>query len=187
MLPHAHPVKVERHDVQAKCHYTNTGVRAVKTYRETSAGLYVARDFVGHPRIRHWQAHLLPAQHLVVCRYAFHGRREHDYYIDVAQISREGGVWSVRDLYLDIVLHDGLGAEIADTDELLAAWEAGFLTSDELRQAIEVAHGTVSELARAEYTLNHWLTAQDLRLEWQSDVQDEQREQKVEIRQTVLS
>ncbi|MFK7600846.1 DUF402 domain-containing protein [Deinococcus sp. SM5_A1] len=177
MLPHAHPVKVERHDVQAKCHYTNTGVRAVKTYRETSAGLYVARDFVGHPRIRHWQAHLLPAQHLVVCRYAFHGRREHDYYIDVAQITREGGVWNVRDLYLDIVLHDGLGAEIADTDELLAAWEAGFLTSDELRQAIEVAHGTVSELARAEYTLNHWLTAQDLRLEWQSDAQDVQMDE----------
>lgn len=172
MLPDAHPVKVERHDVQARCHYTNTGVRAVQTYHETNAGLYVARDFVGHPRIRHWQAHLLPVQNLVVCRYAFHGHREHDYYIDVAQITREGDVWSVRDLYLDIVLHDGLGAEIVDTDELLAAWEAGFLTGVELRQAIEVAHRTVSELAHTEYTLNHWLTAQGLRLEWQADTQE---------------
>ncbi|CAM3625939.1 DUF402 domain-containing protein [Deinococcus frigens] len=174
MLADAHPIKVERHDVRARCHHTNTGVRAVQTYRETGAGLYVARDFVGHPRIRHWQAHLLPAQHLVVCRYAFHGRREHDYYIDVAQISREGGVWTVRDLYLDIVLHDGLGAAIADTDELLAAWEVGFITSEELQQATEVTHRTVLGLAHAGYTLNHWLTAQGLRLEWQNDVQDEQ-------------
>ncbi|MDV6373882.1 DUF402 domain-containing protein [Deinococcus arenicola] len=185
MLPDAHPIKVERHDVQARCHYTNTGVRAVNTYRETDAGLYVARDFVGHPRIRHWQAHLLPAQHLVVCRYAFHECREHDYYIDVAQITREGDVWSVRDLYLDIVLHDGLAAEIADTDELLASWEAGYLTAGELRQAIEVAHHTVAELAHADYSLEQWQTAQGLRLDWQTDTLPDV--QMSEVRQTTLS
>ena len=171
MLADAHPVKVERHDTANHCHHTNTGQRAVNTYRETEAGLYVARDFVGHPRIRHWQAHLLPALNLVVCHYAFHGHREHDFYIDVAQISREGAVWTVRDLYLDIVLHDGLGAEIADTDELLAAWEAGFLTSEDLQLAIEVAHHTMSELARSRYSLNQWLTEQALPLEWQSEAQ----------------
>lgn len=165
----AHPVKVERHDTANFCHHTNTGLRRVNTYRETAAGLYVARDFVGHPRIRHWQAHLLPALNLVVCHYAFHHHREHDYYIDVAQISRDGAVWTVRDLYLDIVLHDGLGAELADTDELLAAWEAGFLTSGELHQAIEVAHRTVSGLARARYGLKRWLTDQALHLTWQGD------------------
>lgn len=171
MLADAHPVKVERHDTATNCHHTNTGRRAVRTYRETPVGLFVARDFVGHARIRHWQAHLLPALNLVVCHYSFHGHREHDFYIDVAQISREGAVWTVRDLYLDIVLHDGLGAEIADTDELLAAWEAGFLTSEDLQQAIEVAHQTVSGLARARYSLNHWLTDQALRLEWHGEVQ----------------
>ncbi|AIZ45465.1 RNA-binding protein [Deinococcus radiopugnans] len=171
MLVDAHPVKVERHDTAQYCHHTNTGQRRVKTYRETSAGLYVARDFVGHPRIRHWQAHLLPDLNLVVCHYGFHGHREHDFYIDVAQVSQDGPVWTVRDLYLDIVLHDGLGAEIADTDELLAAWEAGFLNAEELHQAIEVAHHTVSGLARARYSLNHWLTGQELRLEWQGDAQ----------------
>lgn len=166
MPPTAHPVKVERHDVVAKRHHTNTGVRAVQHYQETNHGLFVARDFVAHPRIRHWQAHLLPTLNLVVCQYDFHGRAEHDYYMDVAQITREGHQWTVRDLYLDVVLHDGLMAEIIDTDELLAARDAGFITEPEMQRAVAVAHHTLSGLARARYNLQTWLDAQGMQLSW---------------------
>ena len=162
----AHPIKEERHDVQALQHHTNTGIRPVRAYRETPVGLYVDRDFVAHPRIRQWQAHLLPLQHLVVCRYHFHGRREHDYYLDVAQITRDGDVWTVRDLYLDIVLHDGLMAEIVDTDELLAAREANFISEREMHRAVAVAHHTLASLARAHYSLQEWQQAQHLPLDW---------------------
>lgn len=161
-----HPVKTERHDPARMEHHTNTGVRAVQTYEERPHGLFVARDFAGHPRVRHWQAHLLPDLDLVVCRYDFHGAREHDYYIDVARISREGGVWAVRDLYLDVVVHDGLGAEILDTDELLAAREAGLIGEAELHHAVAVAHRTLSGLARAGYSLDEWLDTWGLRLDW---------------------
>ncbi|GHF28644.1 hypothetical protein HNQ07_000966 [Deinococcus metalli] len=166
MPGHAHPVKVERHDVRALQHVTNTGTRAVRTYTETPHGLYVDREFVAHPRIRRWQAHLLPMHNLVVCRYDFHGRREHDYYLDVAQITHDGAVWSVRDLYLDIVLHDGLMAEIVDTDELLAAREAAFITEREMHRAVDVAHHTLASLARARYSLREWQAAQHLSLDW---------------------
>lgn len=166
MTPQAHPVKVERHDVSARCHYTNTGARAVHTYRETPFGLFVAREFHAHPRIRHWQAHLIPALNLVVCRYDFHGRREHDYYLDVADISRQGDVWQVRDLYLDLIVHDGLMAEIADTDELLAAREAGYLTEAEMHRAVAIAHTALSGLGRARYVLPDWLARRNMHLHW---------------------
>ncbi|WP_288433665.1 DUF402 domain-containing protein [uncultured Deinococcus sp.] len=161
-----HPVKTERHDPVRMEHHTNTGVRAVRTYEERPHGLFVARDFDRHPRVRHWQAHLLPDLDLVVCRYDFHGPREHDYYIDVAQVSREDGLWAVRDLYLDVVVHDGLGAEILDTDELLAARAADLIGEADLHRAVTVAHRTLSGLAHASYRLDDWLGAQGLRLDW---------------------
>lgn len=162
----AEPVKIERHDVAARRHHTNTGVRAVQLYREHTHGLFVARDFVAHPRIRHWQAHLLPAPGLVVCRYDFHGAREHDFYIDVATVTRAGDLWSVRDHYLDVIVHEGVAAEILDTGELLAAHRAGFIDAAELHHAVTVAHRVLSGLARARYDLGGWLAGEGLALDW---------------------
>ncbi|WP_243398384.1 DUF402 domain-containing protein [Deinococcus koreensis] len=166
MQPAVHPVKVELHDVPAMRHHTNTGIRSVQTYLETDHGLFVAREFIAHPRVRYWQAHLLPAQNVVVCRYDFHGRREHDYHLDIAQITRKGEVWTVRDLYLDILLHDGLMAEIVDTDELLCAHEHGLIDGREMHCAVTVAHATLAALARARYSLRDWQAAQGIRLDW---------------------
>lgn len=162
----AEPVKTERHDVAARQHHTNTGVRAVQLYREHPHGLFVARDFVAHPRIRHWQAHLLPEAGLVVCRYGFHGPREHDFHLDVATVTREGDLWTVRDHYLDVIVHDGAAAEIVDTDELLAAHHAGFIGMPELLHAVAAAHRVLSGLARARYDLGAWLAGEGLALEW---------------------
>lgn len=161
-----HPVKTERHDTINGTHHTNTGVRPVHVYREEPHGLYVSRPFQGHPRIRHWQAHLLPARNLVVCHYDFHHHREHDYYLDVALITARQGLWTVRDLYLDIVLHEGHGAVIVDTDELLAGHAAGFITTEELHLAVEVAHTTLRTLSAAHFNLATWAERQDIRLNW---------------------
>lgn len=138
----------------------------MQAYRETPYGLFVTRPFVNHPRTRHWRAHLIPQLNLVVCRYDFHGVREHDFYLDVATITRQGNVWTVRDLYLDIVVHDGLGAEIVDTDELLAAHHAGLIGDAELYCSLEVAHHTLSGLAQARYDLSAWAATNGLTLDW---------------------
>ncbi|WP_369699453.1 DUF402 domain-containing protein [Deinococcus sp. YIM 77859] len=159
-------MKTERHDVAAGQHHTNTGVRPVHTYREHGHGLFVARDFVAHPRIQHWQAHLLPALGVVVCRYDFHGPREHDYYIDIATITRAGSLWTVRDHYLDVLVHDGMAAQIVDTDELLAAHEAGLIVTPELHGAVAAAHRVLSGLAHARYSVEDWLRTCGVELEW---------------------
>ncbi|GMA16613.1 DUF402 domain-containing protein [Deinococcus metallilatus] len=164
----AEPVKTERHDVGARQHHTNTGIRPVHTYREHAHGLFVARDFVAHPRIRHWQAHLLPALGAVVCRYDFHGLREHDYYIDIATVTRVDDLWTVRDHYLDLLVHEGMAAEIVDTGELLAAHDAGFIGTAELHHAVTTAHQVLSGLARARYELGGWLAGQGIELDWLS-------------------
>ncbi|MFC4427528.1 DUF402 domain-containing protein [Deinococcus navajonensis] len=162
----AHPLKVETHDVEAMCHHTNTGTRTVHTYRETAHGLFVARHFPGHPRIRHWQAHLLPALNMVVCHYDFHGPREHDYYLDIARITRQGQVWTVHDHYLDVIVHEHVCAEIVDTDELLAARQEGYVSEAQVQGAVAVAHDALSGLARANYGLDRWLATRDVALEW---------------------
>lgn len=166
LTPNAHPIKIEKHDTLTHLHHTNNGVRQVMLYRETPHGLFVARPFDNHPRIRFWQAHLLPEQHLVVCKYDFHGHNEHDYYMDIAQIAKEGHLWTVRDLYLDLVLHDGLHAEIVDTDELLDSHQAGYITAGDVHRSVAVAHHTLSGLARARYSLSDWASTQGLELEW---------------------
>lgn len=164
--PDAHQVKTEKHDTNAYIHYTNTGARPVSVYRETRHGLYVSRPFQAHPRIRHWQAHLLPALNLVVCQYDFHHHHEHDFYIDVARITQQDGVWAVRDLYLDVVLHEGQRAEIVDTHELLAGHRAGFISSEELHLAVDTAHRTLAELARQHYVFNNWTALHGIELDW---------------------
>ncbi len=100
----AHPVKTERHDTQAGIHHTNTGQRPVDLYREHRHRLYVSRRFVAHPRVAYWRAHLLPGGvGIQLCRYDFRGERAHDDYIDIASVSRQGHVWTMRDHYLDLL------------------------------------------------------------------------------------
>jgi predicted RNA-binding protein associated with RNAse of E/G family len=167
----AHPVKVERHDTQAGVHHTNTGARPVDLYREHARGLYVSRRFVAHPRVSYWQAHLLPdllpgGLGIQLCHYDFHGERAHDFYIDVASISRQDHVWTVRDHYLDLLVWNGLSAEIADTDELSAALTAGHVSAHEFAAAVTGAHTLLNGLARCGYDVRAWLESQGLNLAW---------------------
>lgn len=166
----AQAIKIERHDTLRHEHHTRTGTRPVEVYREHANGLYVARPFIAHPRIRAWQAHLLPQLGVQLCRYDFHGEREHDYYLDIASITREGPVWSVRDHYLDLIVWDGLSAEIVDTDELLAAHAAGLISTPEMHAAVEGAHRVLHGLAQSRYSVADWLAAQGLQLFWHEDL-----------------
>ncbi|MFC4452282.1 DUF402 domain-containing protein [Deinococcus sonorensis] len=170
--PLAHPIKTERHDTQQLIHHTNTGPRPVDRYVEHQDGLYVARRFIAHPRIRYWQAHLLPRLGIQLCRYDFHGERAHDYYIDVAHISQEQGVWAVRDRYLDVLVWEGLCAEVVDTDELLAAHACSYIGTQELHATMNVAHRVLNALARHAYDVPAWLRAEGVHLTWEAQPQE---------------
>ena len=158
--------KVERHDLARREHHTNTGIRAVERYQVHAAGLAVVRPFTAHPRIRAWQAHLLPALGLQVCRYEFHGPREHDYYIDLATISEAGGVWTLTDHYLDVLVWEGRRAELIDEDEFLAAVQAGYLSAVQARTVRAQAQALLGGLAKHGHDLQAYLADQGVHLEW---------------------
>jgi len=162
----AKPPKVERHDLAWLEHHTNTGIRAVERYQVHAAGLAVARPFTAHPRIRAWQAHLLPALGLQICRYEFHGPREHDYYIDLATISESDGVWTLTDHYLDVLVWEGTRAELIDEDEFLAAVQAGYLSAAQAKTVWAQAQALLLGLAEHGHNLQAYLAAQGVQLEW---------------------
>ncbi|TSA83021.1 DUF402 domain-containing protein [Deinococcus detaillensis] len=159
-LAPAKPPKIERHDLAAKLHHTNTGLRPVDRYCQHSDGLFVSRRFVAHPRIRAWHAHLLPALGLQICRYDFYGVREHDYYLDLATITEDGSVWTMHDHYLDVLIWRGKRAEVVDEDEFLSAALAGYLPQQQAERVWEQARTLLSDLAQHGFELGAYLAAQ---------------------------
>ena len=161
----AKPPKVERHDLRRREHHTNTGIRAVERYQVHAAGLAVVRPFTAHPRIRAWQAHLLPALGLQVCRYEFHGPREHDYYIDLATISQAGGIWTLTDHYLDVLVWEG--ARRIDRSRMNSGRGAGGIPSVSPGKAVWAqAQALLLGLAEHGHDLQAYLAAQNVRLYW---------------------
>ena len=160
--------KIEKHYLARREHHTNTGVRQVGVYQLHQHGLYVARAFVDHPRIRAWQAHLLPGLGLQICRYDFHAEREHDYYLDLATVTVRGEVWELHDHYLDVLLRSGAGARLVDEDELHAAGRAGYVTPDLTRRVTAQASALLSDLKAHKFHLDAYLAARNMALKWQN-------------------
>jgi uncharacterized protein len=103
---------------------------------------------------------------LQLCRYDFHGERDHDYYIDIATITRQGHLWTVRDHYVDLLVWNGLSAEIIDIDELNAALQAGYIGHQEYDAAVAGAHQVLGGLVMHGYDLKRWLNSFGVHLEW---------------------
>ncbi len=83
-----------------------------------------------------------------------------DYYVDMVRVSEQGERWVVRDLYLDILVYEGVKAEIIDTDEYLAAVQEGHLDTEEAAYALTTAHTLLNGLAKHKYSLDAYLRAE---------------------------
>lgn len=163
-----HPPKIELFDVAAMTNTDNKGfVRAVDRYRTTDFGLFMARPVVGHPNIAYFRTWLLPEQGLRVSRWIPQQgiRLDHDVYIDIADIER-GPVWRTTDLYLDILVDDGTGLRVLDTDEIIEAHTAGFLDSVTVQRAFERTFSAVEGITAARYDVEAWL---GIPLTWDDD------------------
>ncbi|MFF5991398.1 DUF402 domain-containing protein [Prauserella flavalba] len=164
-----HPPKRERFDVAARTNTDPKGiVREVEEYRRTPFGLYLARPTPGRRQFHYLESWLLPALGLRVTDFWFSPghERDQDFYLDVVSIETEGDTWLVTDLYLDLVLREGKGVEVLDTDELLAAAEGGLVPREQACRALEITYATVDALASHGYDLARWLSTMDISLSW---------------------
>lgn len=159
-------LKVQIHNLITKTHTVKAGTFPVQIYLEHAHGLYVERDFVGHPIHRHWQAHILPELNLQVCRFTpHHGKPQWDYYIDMVQVQREGRIWRVQDFYLDVTLSQGR-LEVLDTDELFQAASEGLINLEQLALTTQTAHNLINLLAEHGNNLDSALASKGIALEW---------------------
>lgn len=172
MTEHAdtiHPPKTETFDVAA---YTNVDpkgtVREVEEYRVEPFGLYLARPAPGRPQFHFLESWLLPGLGLRITDFWYNPghERNQDFYLDVVGVAREGEVWRSTDWYLDIVLREGRGLDVIDSDELLAASAAGLLSPTDAREALEITYRAVDGLAAHGYKLGAWLSTLDIELTW---------------------
>ena len=167
-----HPVKRETFNT---IDYTNTDpkgfLREVDTYTETEFGLYMARG-ADHPRFGYLESWLLPGLNLRANIFHFRpGVDVHQYfYIDVAEIQRDGALWTTRDLYVDLVATRGEPISVLDIDELSAATSAGLITAEEAEKAIDTTLAAVEGITRSGDDAMAWLAHQGINLTWSNDI-----------------
>jgi predicted RNA-binding protein associated with RNAse of E/G family len=163
-----HQPKVELFDISGMTNTDPKGfVRAVDAYRLTDFGLYMARPVDGHPHISYFRSWLLPELGLRVSRWGSHPGTSftHDHYIDVVDIE-PGPVWRTLDLYLDLLVSNGRGQQLLDTDEVLAALAAGLIDRQAAQRAIERAFQAADGIAAAGHDVDAWLTGQGIPADW---------------------
>lgn len=167
-----HPVREYTYVLaDRRCVHKQGGeVEALEYLSETSNGLsYLALfDEVRHPKLWCRESHVLPKLGIEISRFgyreAYRPENPFDYYIDIVQVPEQGECWTVRDLYLDVLVFDGERAEILDTDEYLAALQEGHLATDEA--ALESAHALLNNLATFGYSLEAYLHSEGVTLTW---------------------
>lgn len=163
-----HPVKVELFDTATDVNTDPKGyLRAVETYRETDFGLYMARG-ANHPRFGYLESWLLPELNLRANIFHFRDGIEarQDFYLDVAEITRQGSVWCTRDLYVDLVSVTGEPLDVLDIDELAAATSAGLITAEESELAIEATLRAVDGITRSGDDAMAWFASLGYELSW---------------------
>jgi predicted RNA-binding protein associated with RNAse of E/G family len=176
-VPHIHPPKVELFDVAAMSNTDPKGYRrVVDEYRQEDFGLYMARPVLGHSELAYVESWLLPEFGLRVSRWQRwpDAPAREDVYIDLVDIDTTfgrrskaaGPLWRVVDVYLDIYLFSGDRLEVVDTDELLAALDAGLIDAGTAQRALERLYRTVDGITRNGYEVERWLAESGVRLTW---------------------
>ncbi|MGH8964197.1 MAG: DUF402 domain-containing protein [Actinomycetes bacterium] len=164
-----HPPKTSTFDVPARVNTDTKGVqRPVDEYREAPFGLYMSRPMVDRPTT-HWiQSWLLPELGLAVTDWWWNPghARDQDFYLDVCDITRDGGCWVLTDHYLDIVVRTGRDAAVIDVDEFVAAVALGLLDPASAESAMHTAYRAVDGLATHGHDLDRWLAALGITLSW---------------------
>lgn len=168
-----HPVKKETFNTTEHVNVDPKGyLREVDTYKITDFGLYMARG-ANHPKFGYLESWLLPQLGLRANIFHFRDGVEErqDFYIDVAEIDRNGDVWTTRDLYVDLISNTGEPIDVQDIDELSAATSAGLITAEEAEKAIDATLTAVEGITRYGDNAMERLRALGMELTWANDVE----------------
>ncbi len=114
---------------------------------------------------------VLPSLNLQITRFDWrtddHPYGKYDYYIDIiGEVEQNEEVWTVRDLYLDVLVLEGKWAKVVDTEDYLQAVDAGHFLADERELTLQRTHWLVNQLGEHGYSLERFLAQHDIRLEW---------------------
>lgn len=169
-----HPVKKETFDVEGRTNIDPKGFsRNVDSFRTTEFGLYMARG-ADHPNFGYLESWLLPEMNLRanIFHYRDGVQDTEELYFDVAEIKvDENGVWTTRDLYVDLTWNSGEAVEVLDIDELAAATSAGLISADDAELAIDATLAAVEGITRHGDDPIAWLRAKGIELDWAENVE----------------
>jgi predicted RNA-binding protein associated with RNAse of E/G family len=170
-VPGIHPPRHEARDVTRRLYHNCAGEwLPLEACEVTDFGLYTKRRFVRpHERLAGTTCWMLPTLGLRVISWIPRPGVEdlEDYYIDMAAITVDDGVWRMVDHYLDIVVWTGHRAEVLDQDEFVVAVLAGHLDAGTAEGALAAGYRVLEGLAAHGYDLDRWLrTAYGIELSW---------------------
>jgi predicted RNA-binding protein associated with RNAse of E/G family len=166
-----HPPKQETFDLVARTNTDPKGiVRDVDVYTVMPWGLYMARPAPGRAQFHYLESWLLPTMGLRVTVFHFSEgyERDQDFYLDVGEYSAEDSAWHAVDLYLDLVVRTGVGVDLIDVDELMAAVQQGVVTPETAQRAVLTAASAVDGLAGHDYDVSRWLADRGMVLTWRT-------------------
>lgn len=169
-----HPVRAYRYDpAKSLCvHVSTDETEGLEYAHKTDFGFSYCALFneAQHPQLWAREGHVLPKLGVEVSRFgyreAYRPENPFDYYVDVISVPEQGGLWTVRDLYLDVLVYEGERVKILDTDEYLEALKEGHFLAGEAAHALEKAHAFVNGLAQRGYELDAFLQAEGVTLTW---------------------
>ena len=141
------------------------------TVQRRPHGLLYAHLTPDNKHVTRHISHVLPSLSLQVTRFnwrnTYHPYGAYDYYIDViGEVRQNKEVWTVRDLYLDVLVLEGRWAKIIDTDEYLQAVDARHFLPGERDLALERTHWLVNGLGEHGYHLDSFLAEHQIHLDW---------------------
>ena len=121
--------------------------------------------------VKHMYSHILPSENIAVTQFGWkdHIKAEDrcTYYIDIISVTEcSESTWHMRDLYLDLEVFENRHTTIEDTDEYLAAIDAGYIVKGEANQALETMHSLLNNLAFYNHSLEAYLASIDFHLTW---------------------
>ena len=163
-------------DAREKTRDKSDGVErySLETVQPRPYGLFYAHSVEDDKYVAHMACQVIPSLNLQITRFTWrtddHPYGDYNYYIDIigeVQQSKSGqGEWTLRDLYLDVLVYEGKKVKIIDTDDYLQAVEAGHFRPGERELTLERTHWLVNQLGEHGYSLERFLAQHDIHLEW---------------------